>query len=31
MANDKKVYMSMSTDTIHNGHINIIEKAAKLG
>lgn len=27
----KKVYMSMSTDTIHNGHINIIEKAAKLG
>lgn len=23
--------MSMSTDTIHNGHINIIEKASKLG
>ena len=31
MNNNKKVYMSMSTDTIHNGHISIIEKASKLG
>lgn len=27
----KKVYMSFSSDIIHNGHINIIKKAAKLG
>lgn len=27
----KKVYMCFSTDVIHNGHINIIKKAAELG
>ena len=27
----KKVFMSMSTDVIHGGHINIIQKAAALG
>ncbi len=27
----KKVFMSMSTDVIHGGHINIINKAASLG
>ena len=27
----KKVFMSMSTDVIHGGHINIIRKAAALG
>ncbi len=27
----KKVYLSMSTDIIHGGHINIINKAAELG
>lgn len=27
----KTVYMCMSTDIIHGGHINIIEKAAELG
>lgn len=27
----KTVYLSMSTDIIHGGHINIIEKAAQLG
>ena len=27
----KKVFMSMSTDVIHGGHINIIRKAAELG
>ena len=27
----KKVFMSMSTDVIHGGHINIIRKAADLG
>lgn len=27
----KKVFMSMSTDVIHGGHINIIQKAAELG
>lgn len=27
----KKVYLSMSTDIIHNGHIKIINKAAELG
>ena len=25
------VYLSMSTDIIHGGHMNIIEKAAELG
>lgn len=28
---DKSVYMSFSTDVIHTGHIEIINKAAKLG
>lgn len=28
---EKEVYMCFSTDIIHGGHINIIEKAAKLG
>jgi phosphoenolpyruvate phosphomutase len=27
----KKIYMSMSTDIIHGGHIQIIKKAAELG
>lgn len=27
----KKVYVSFATDIIHNGHINIINKAAELG
>ena len=27
----KKVFMSMSTDVIHGGHINMINKAASLG
>lgn len=27
----KTVFMSMSTDTIHNGHLNIIKKASELG
>ena len=27
----KKVYMSFSTDIIHSGHMNIIQKAAELG
>ncbi len=27
----KKVFMSMSTDVIHGGHINIIRRAAELG
>lgn len=27
----KKVYLSMSTDIIHNGHIKIISRAAELG
>ena len=27
----KKVFMSMSTDVIHGGHINLITKAAELG
>jgi phosphoenolpyruvate phosphomutase len=27
----KKVFMSMSTDVVHGGHINIIRKAAELG
>lgn len=29
--NQKKVFMSMSTDVIHGGHINVISKAAALG
>ena len=31
MEKEKTVYMCMSTDVIHGGHINIINKAAKLG
>jgi len=31
MEKEKIVYMCMSTDVIHGGHINIINKAAKLG
>lgn len=27
----KKVYLSMSTDVLHGGHVNIINKAAELG
>ena len=27
----KKVYIGMSADLIHPGHINIIKKAAQLG
>ena len=27
----KKVYVGMSADVIHNGHINILNEAAKLG
>ena len=27
----KKVYLAMSADIIHNGHINVINKASKLG
>ena len=27
----KKVYMAMSADIIHQGHLNIINKARKLG
>ena len=28
---NKKVYVGMSVDLIHEGHINIIKEAAKLG
>ena len=31
MSKDKLVYMCMSTDVIHGGHIKIINKAKKLG
>lgn len=31
MAGNQKVYVGMSADLIHPGHINIIEQAAKLG
>lgn len=31
MKKEKTVYMNFSTDMIHSGHINIIEKARKLG
>ena len=31
MTKEKTVYMVMSTDVIHGGHINIINKAKKLG
>ena len=31
MSDEKTVYMSMSTDVIHGGHIAIINKAKKLG
>jgi len=27
----KKVYVGMSADLLHNGHINILKKAASLG
>ena len=27
----KKVYVAMSVDLIHKGHINIIKEASKLG
>ena len=27
----KSVYVGMSADVIHNGHINIINEASKLG
>ena len=27
----KKVYVSLSADILHKGHINILNKAAKLG
>ena len=27
----KQVYLSLSTDIIHNGHIKIISRAAELG
>ena len=27
----KKVYVSLSADILHEGHINILNKAAKLG
>ena len=27
----KKVYVAMSVDLIHEGHINIIKESAKLG
>ena len=27
----KKVYVGMSTDVLHHGHINVIETARKLG
>lgn len=29
--NDKTVYIAMSADIIHNGHINLIKKASQLG
>ena len=31
MSNRKKVYIGMSADIIHQGHLNIIKKAKKLG
>lgn len=31
MENEKKVYVGMSADIIHPGHLNIIKEAAKLG
>lgn len=31
MSNRKKVYIGMSADIIHHGHLNIINKAKKLG
>ena len=31
MENSKKVYVGMSADMIHPGHLNIIREAAKLG
>ena len=31
MKNKKKVYVPMAIDILHDGHINIIETARKLG
>lgn len=31
MKEEKKVYIAMSADVIHNGHINIIEEGSKYG
>ena len=31
MKKEKKVYVPMAADLIHNGHINIIKKASELG
>ena len=31
MKKEKKVYVPMAADLLHNGHINIIKKATKLG
>ena len=31
MGNKKKVYVAVSADIIHTGHINLIKKAAELG
>ena len=31
MSNIKKVYLGMSADLMHPGHMNIIKEAAKLG
>lgn len=31
MSERKTVYIAMSADIIHNGHINIINEGAKLG
>ena len=31
MNNNKKVYVGMSADLIHPGHVNILNKASELG
>ena len=31
MNKEKKVFMSIATDVIHGGHIEIIQRAAELG